>query len=218
MNVNRSRFLLLTAALAAGAGGCTINNTTVNGDGGASQDASVSDSTTGDGGGGDAGTDSAGDDGGDGGEGGTCDDTVGTVPDCAMLADAGVGDGGTSCAQGTAFPAACGAWAANLKNKVAASAINCAVALPSCESGAGLATCLSGAINAACNDSTAATTCNAITAICADAGADAGPTLVDCQQALSGLNQMGRDAIQTCFREGACAMDLAGCIQAKILP
>jgi hypothetical protein len=199
MHVNRSRFLLLTAALAGGAG-CTINNTNLPADGGTQDgstggDASSGDSSTGDSSTGDSST-------GDGG----------TAPDCNALGDAGAGDGGTSCASNAAFGAACTAFGANLKPRVAKRAVDCAVALPSCESGAGLDTCLSSALAQACSDTTAATTCAAIASICGDAGADAGISATQCQQLLSGMTPTARAAIQTCFTEGACATDLAGCI------
>ena len=221
MKVNRSRFLLLTAALAGGTAlvvngaGCTINNTNTTGDGGtAQQDGSAGgDSSVGDGA---TGSDSATD---GGTEGSTCDDTVGTVPDCAALVDAGVGDGGSSCTANTAFPAACAAWKANLKNKVAANAINCAIALPSCEGGAGLDTCLSTALNSSCADPSADAVCMSIAATCADAGAaDAGISAMQCDTYVSGLNSAGRTALQTCFTEGMCASDFGTCIAAKFLP
>lgn len=214
MHVNRSRFLLLTAVLAGGAG-CTINNTTLPGGDGGTQDASAGDSSTGDSSTGDSSTgDSSTGDGGT--EASTCDDTTATVPDCNALGDAGVPDGSTSCTSNTSFGPACTAFGANLKPRVAKRAIDCAVALPSCESGAGLDTCLTSALAQACDDSTAATTCAAIASICADAGADAGISAAQCQQSLSGMTPAARALIQTCFTEGACATDLAGCIAAKI--
>lgn len=224
MKVNRTRFLLLTAALAGGASlaasgtGCTVNNTTTNGDGGtqdgsAGGDSSVGDSSTGDSSTGDSSTsDSAADV-------ATCDDTTGAVPDCAAIADAGVSDGGSSCTQNAAFPAVCAAWKANLKNKVAANAINCAIALPSCESGTGLDTCLSTALNSSCADPSADAVCMSIASTCSDAGAlDAGISAMQCDTYVSGLNGAGRTALQTCFTEGMCAMDFGACIAAKFIP
>ncbi len=221
MKVNRSRFLLLTAALAGGTslaataiGGCTVNNTNVNGDGGTTQDGSVSDGTTGDGATGDSATsDSSNND------GGTCDDTTGSAPDCAALADAGAGDGGGTCVDNAAFVAACPVWAANLKPGVARKAVNCAVALPSCESGAGLDTCLSDALNQSCADTTADAVCMSIAATCADAGVmDAGVSPMTCDRYVSGLNAAGRTELTQCFAEsGGCTLDFSQCVAGRFL-
>jgi hypothetical protein len=228
MKVNRTRFLLLTAALAGGVGvgvgaGCTVNDTTNNGtDGGTQGDATGGDdSATGDSATGDSATGDSATDGGT--EAATCDDTTGSAPDCAALvnsaSDGGVNDGGTSCATNAAFATVCAAWVANLKSKVATNAANCAVALPSCESGAGLDTCLSAALNMSCADPTADAVCMSISATCADAGVtDAGISTTQCDTYVSGLNPTGRTALQACFTEGMCASDFGTCIATKFLP
>jgi hypothetical protein len=230
MNVSRNRFLLLTAALAGGSlaaygVGCTIDNTNVTGDGGASQDASNgSDGSSGDdSSSGDSSTDSSADsattDSGDGGAEASCDDTTGTVPDCNALADGGVNnDGGTTCASGSAFPAACAAWVSQLKPGVARNAVNCAVALPSCESGAGLGDCLSTALNMSCADPSANAVCASIASTCGDGGVDAGISTMQCDTYVSGMNQTGRDAITNCINNGSCSLDFPGCVELHLLP
>jgi hypothetical protein len=185
MRIDRSRFLVLVGALAAGA--CTVNSeNTQTGDGGGSQTADSGSST-------DGGTDGPAVEGGDasggddGGEGGVCDDTVGSAADCSTLADAGNADAGC----GTTAAQQCAALNTNLKPKVARAALACALAAADvCPQS--FYTCAKQALNAACADSTANADCTDIVGNCS------GATAADCHALVDGLNATGRQAVVTC--------------------
>jgi hypothetical protein len=219
MNIDRKSFLLLTAALAAGAGAvvaaCSVTSTTVvsgtdggvtNGDatGGADSAPAIDSSGTAD-----AGNDSP----------APCNDTTtdGSVPSCTtgVGPDAGL-DGG--CGADPRANGFCAAINANLKPLEGQLAINCFVPGPACE---GVTACIGAGLLAACPDPTATTYCQGIVAACVDAGAidggasaDAGDLVASCAGVAAGLTATGRSAFQSCFVGTVACTDLQTCIAA----
>jgi hypothetical protein len=226
MNIDRSRFLVLTAALAAAtsAAGCTIIDergkdagTTPDDTATASDTATTTDTATGS----DAATDSVAIDGTtDGGETATdadaapaCDDTVGTLKSCSSIT-------GTGC---TFEITTCGTFATNYKTGVANKAIDCYAtnSLPTCEgTGFDFKSCELDALKAACPDPTAATLCQKWKDDCATASTPVDPatfTVEGCQKLVNGLTATARSTVTTCFvTEGACGgvTSLDDCIRA----
>ncbi|HSO38718.1 MAG TPA: hypothetical protein VLT33_39585 [Labilithrix sp.] len=201
MKVDRSRFLLLTTALAAAsavgvmATGCTVTST----DKGTTTPPSGVDSG------------GAADDGGadayytDGGDGGACLDDTGETPTCAAV--------NASCT------AACQHYLPNYKKGVARSIIGCIAALPTCEgvdAQAEVSNCVQIALGKACADNTATDFCTPISESC---GADAGKAALDlqvCTDVATGLNSSGRAAFTTCITEGTagyCKLDPTSCVE-----
>ena len=211
MNIDRSRFLLLTAALAAT--GCTINNTTLPADGSVQDTGTAGDTLSGD-----TRTDTsvteggdAGDAGADATDGAVCDDTVGTPRACSDIK-------GTACGPTDAGAAGigptCEGYLSSFKPRVAKATIDCLIALPTCEGDT--AHCATDALAAACPDPAAKTYCDALLAACAPDGgltdAGAGLSLADCVQYANGMTSAGRSALQLCVvHEGACSVPFKDC-------
>ena len=216
MNIDRSRFLVLTAALAAAssATGCTIIDERGQDAGGTSDTGSNDDTgtVTTDTAPADGGTDVATDttpgdatsdatdakDATDADTGPTCDDSVGTPKACTLV----VGTGCTSAAT------SCPTWVANTKAKIAERTVDCLIAMPTCE-GTGIdpSDCLIDALATACADDTAATLCQTWKDECSTNGTpvDASFTTEGCALQINGLSAAGRDQIHTCFvTEGSC--------------
>jgi hypothetical protein len=206
LKVDRSRFLLLAAALSANA--CTIvNNTnadagapdtgTTSGDTGAdstidtSMDDTASDSALGE-----TSTDSATD----------TAETLCTDEGMAVTACSGTTAGGCDLdlvTQCTTYPQ-------YFKPKVAKAAVDCLAALPTCEGTTEVFACGYSALEGACPDPEVATFCASLVAICAgDAGAETGTDLEDCKKYASGLNLDGRNRLQALVTaEGGCTVPL----------
>ena len=215
MKIERSRFLVLTAAMAAASAAsyaCTVtNNTAADGGGGGGGDAGGGDGSSGsdgssalDGGGSDGG----GSDGGAGDSATACNDNVidGGASSCSSLGpDSGL-DGG--CGADPRANGFCTALQTNLKPAIAEMAIQCFKIAPACE---GIDDCLTTALAAACADPTAAAACQSMQTACDDAGVEAGTGLdagtfaSDCAQIVSGLTAAGRAAFATCYDQGGCA-------------
>ena len=188
MKVDRSRFLLLTTALAAAsavgvmATGCTVNST----DKGTTTptptpgvDGSVPDSGT------DAYTNP------DGGEGGACLDDSGGAASCSGVS--------TSCA------ATCAPYLANYKSGVARDIISCLTTLPTCEgtdAEAQISNCVQLALAKSCEDLTATEFCAPMAESCGIAGANASTELEACVGVAKGLNATGRAVFTQCVTEG----------------
>ena len=242
MRIDRSRFFILTTALAA-ASGCTVINEQ-SADSGAATDSG----TTTDSGGGDAtldsGTDTApgetssetsseaGDtsDASTDGDGATCTDDVPAPSDCATILT-GTGCHDTTGTLPTPADNSCGNWVADLKPREAKAAQDCLTAAmnaaadpdagigPTCE-GIDWSNCALDALGTSCTDDTAAVYCEGILTACAAVATDAGDasgtpptTLTDCTTLAAGLTDAGRTAIQTCVMEGGCAVPLRDCIK-----
>jgi hypothetical protein len=213
MNIDRTHFLLITVALAAGptaagAAACTSNDTTTT-DGGTGQpDATAGDDSGDDGSKGDA----SGNDGGDGGTG--CDDTVaeGGALHCNAYGPDAALDGG--CGVDPRMPGFCNALEANMKQKLANAAVDCLAISSACE---GLDNCVLAAVANACPDPAATQACANLLASCTDAGTpeagtgtDAGDFTSACQGLMSGLTQAGRAKLSDCYVNGGCA-DFPAC-------
>jgi len=206
MNVDRTRFLLLAAALSANA--CTIidnrgqtdaaavpeEDTAVVTDDAAVDDA-ASDTAKADSTPADAGADAA------------CTEEGVTVPACT-----GTTTGG--CALDTMLE--CTQVTDNFKPGAAKRAIDCISALPTCE---GTTTadpvwdCAMAALEGGCPDPTVDDFCTNLALSCAvDAGADAGPTvdiLAQCKRYAGGLDAAGRTSLQGLVTaEGGCTTPL----------
>jgi hypothetical protein len=213
--VDRSRFLLLAAALSANA--CTIVNNT-NADAGPDTGTSGSDT------GADTTVDSATDD--------TATDSALDASDASDASDATDATDATDAAEtlctdeGSAVSACSGTTAGGcdldvvtqcttypqyFKPKVAKAAVDCLAALPTCEGTTEVFACGYSALEGACPDPEVATFCASLVAICTDpeAGADAGTALEDCKKYASGLNLDGRNRLQALVTaEGGCAVPL----------
>jgi len=218
MNVDRSRFLLLAAALSANA--CTIidnrgqTDASAGGDDsaavdtGAAIDSFVADSAVAD----SAVADGVATDGSsDVSDAPICTDEGIVVPACSS-ADAGADAGGCTL---DGLPA-CTQIPANFKPRAAKAAIDCLLKLPTCE---GTTTdpvwdCAIKGLEAACPDSTVEAYCTTLAASCpaadagADGGADAGSTLdlkAECKKLAGGLNDTGRTRLKALVvAEGGC--------------
>jgi hypothetical protein len=221
MQIDRTRFLLLTGALTAAAlgasQGCT-QKTNVVPDGGA---AAPADTDAADAASDDVVTDDARTDGSsDGGaclgdtpaEARACTD-LGGLDDAGMPLDAS-SDGGETCIQSLSGQSACENQKLLMKGAVAREAIACLLTLPTCEGVTPEATrCAMDALKKACPDPAAKALCQQILAACGDAGADAGVTEAECEAFANGLSREGRDRLLTCTTEGgACFNDVASCI------
>jgi hypothetical protein len=201
MRIDRSRFLILTTALAA-AGGCTV----INND---NADATATDSgTSSDSGSGDAtletSTDTApGETRGEtssetsseaatDGDGAACTDDVPAPSDCASIL---TGVGCHDATLPTPADTSCGHWVADLKPREAKAAQDCLVAamtaagadaggadadagMPTCE-GIDWSSCAANALATSCDDPTATVYCEGILSACAAIAADAGPDAAD---------------------------------------
>ncbi len=207
MQIDRSKFLLLTTSLSAGvalvasvAGGAGCSSTN------ATADAGATDATTGvpDSGGE---LDSSTSDGAaDGGDGGACLGDVGS-PTCELGADAG--DGGPVCQM------SCVAALTNLRPAIADQAGKCLLDLPTCEGGgADVEACFSQAIAKACPAADAPAFCDRLASICIDAGApDAGAEATSkCGAIASALNATGRSTLETCVIESGCFNTFDTCV------
>lgn len=215
MKIERSRFLVLTAAIAAASAAsyaCTVaNNTAADGGGGGGGDAGGGDGSSGsdgssapDG----AGNDGGGSDGGAGDSATACNDNVvdGGATSCstALGPDSGL-DGG--CGADPRANGFCTALQTNLKPAIAEMAIQCFKIAPACE---GIDDCVSAAVAAACADPTAVAACQSMQTACDDAGVeagtgvDAGTFASDCAQIVSGLTAAGRAAFASCYDQGGC--------------
>ena len=193
MKVERSRFLLLTTALAAAsavgimATGCTVTSK--------DKGTTTPPVTTVDSGGTDGGGDAYYPDGGDGG---ACHDDTGDAPTCTG-ASPGCG-------------AACEHYLPNYKKAVARDIISCLIGLPTCE-GTGveaqMATCVQLALGKACDDTTATGFCTPIAESCASDGGTAALDLDICTGLAKGLNATGRTAFTTCVTKGTAGYCIA---------
>jgi hypothetical protein len=211
MKVDRSRFLLLAAALSANA--CTIVNNTTNNDAAAATDTGTSGSDTG----ADSTIDSSIDDSSsdvaldapaDATDATDSAETLCTDEGAAVTACSGTTAGGCvldAVPQCTSYPQ-------YFKPKVAKAAVDCLAALPTCEGTTEVFACGFSALEGACPDSDVDTYCAGLVAICADpdAGADAGSTdLADCKKYASGLNLDGRTRLTAVVTaEGGCTVPL----------
>jgi len=198
MKVDRSRFLLLTTALAAAsavgvmATGCTVTST----DKGTTTPTPGVDGSTAD-----TGTDAYV---ADGGDGGACLDDTGGAASCTGIS--------TSCA------AACEPYLANYKSGVARDIISCLNSLPTCE-GTGaetqIANCVQLALAKTCDDPSATTFCTPMAESCGADGGTTGLELTACVGVAKGLNATGRAAFTTCVTEGTagyCATAPSVCV------
>ncbi len=214
MKVDKTRFLLLTGALAAatvvGVGttsGCTTTSTSTDG------------GTTGDSG---PGTDSGGDDGSTGDSGACLGDTASTpAPDAE-------GGGGIDCSA-NGCDLQCASASANFRAGVAEEIQKCLLKLSACEdNAAGINGCIEDAVGKACTDSSATTFCTPLVTACGgggEGGADASTadggasqTVFDqnnCEALATALSADGRTALKTCVDEGIagnCTADPGFCI------
>jgi hypothetical protein len=198
MRIDRSRFFILTTALAA-ASGCTVINNEQAADGGGTDSGTTADSGTGDATLGDSSSDTApsetssetssevssetSSDGGSDADA-ACTDDVPAPSDCASILT------GTGCHDATLpTPAdnSCGNWVADLKPREAKAAQDCLVAKmtaaadpdageagigPTCE-GIDWSNCALDALATSCTDDTAAVYCEGILTACAALSADA---------------------------------------------
>lgn len=214
MNIDRSRFLLLAAALSANA--CTIidnrghNDAAVADDTGSADTGTTADDTGSPIDGGDASldaSDAASD--GETGDAALCTDEGITVPACSPT--------GTGCATDGGNPA-CSTITSYFKPKAAKLAVDCLNALPTCE---GTTTdpvwdCAYSALEGACPDSTVTSYCDGLAAACAaDGGADAGTDLkAACLKSVGGLTTGGRTRLTALVTaEGGCATPLRDLLQ-----
>jgi hypothetical protein len=193
MQLDRSRFLLLTSALAAatavsftaGLGGCSKADSTT--DGGATTDATASDSSPVEDGSTDAADASTADASG-------CLTNDGLPPNCDPY------DGGAQCNY------QCQAAARHFKNQVAVKAAACIDQnmniAPTCEGGE--PACVEAATAAACTDPAAAPFCAGFLASCADAGDGGTITQAECLSIANGLSGGGRDYLTTCVASSDC--------------
>lgn len=210
MKLDRARFLMLTTAISGAVVACSITSTnnTVPGGGGSDSGGGGDGTTGGDGAvAQDSGGDTSASDGAN--EAATCDDSIGKPGACVDYADGGTGPDAAAADGGDAGPVClsallCDGVLADLKPKVAQTAIACVVALPTCESGAGIDTCIATALAGACPDATGKASCDQIAAVCGDAGADAGVSQADCVKYTAGLTAAGRTKFVACMTESAC--------------
>lgn len=216
MQINRSRFLLMTSAIAAATGAAMVTG------GGCSStasdpgpgDASAQDADPGqDSGAGtpvDAGADS-----------GSCLGDDGDPPNCDSLT-------ATGCSS------VCATYANRYKNAIARDVHACLMTLPTCEGNAmERAACVDAALGKACADPSAEAFCAPLVAACqgdagADAGSDAGtdagsdagppPTFSQsgCETLVRGLTATGRRQFTSCVTEGTagyCSSNAPYCIE-----
>jgi hypothetical protein len=232
MQIDRTRFLVLTTAIAAAAA-CTANSTTTNNpppptDGGTSADVTATPVDSGHGG-----TDGSVVDGSatDSSEAAApaCDNLgAGDLSACAVYSDAGAGDagaadGGSDCL--TEF--VCSGASANLKPEIAALVVNCVAAQTTCNVGDCIKTAAQVAYGSTggpsagdagysgeCTDTTAQATCDQINTACGDAGMDAGVTNADCLLVAGRMTTTGRTAFVACMTGGGClvAPSVEGCL------
>jgi hypothetical protein len=205
MNIDRSRFLLLAAALSANA--CTIidnrgktDAAPAADDTGSAGDTSVEDTGT---------VDSAAadvSDARDASDAPMCTDEGITVPACS-----GTTPGG--CVLDTA--AVCTQFPTYFTPRAAKLAIDCALMSPACEGVVPdpLWQCGLNALKGACPDATVDGYCTTLASTCAaaDGGADAGFDLrADCKTYAAGLNAAGRTRLQELVTaEGGCSTPLS---------
>lgn len=214
MKVDRTKFLLLTGALSAATAvgaatqsGCTTTSATTDGGTTRATD-SGTDSTT------------------EGGDGGAClGDTVTEGGDAGPL----------DCSKSTC-PTDCTNVQNAYKPGVAQAAVQCILALPTCESGsAALTSCATDALDNACDDATADALCTKLVAGCTSGGGDAGDaggdastsdagtssTMFDQKSCVNLVRSLASDArtnFVTCVTEGAgadsgvCKTDPGTCI------
>lgn len=184
MKVDRSRFLLLTTALAAAsavgvmATGCTVTSTDKGTTPTPAVDGSVADTGT------DAYTT-------DGGDGAACLDDTGGAASCSGIS--------TSCA------AACEPYLANYKSGVARDIISCLNSLPTCEGTQAevqIANCVKLALAKTCDDASATAFCAPMAESCGADGGTVGLEQAECVGVAKGLNATGRAAFTTCVTEG----------------
>lgn len=218
MKIDRTRFLVLTGALAAaaaaaGAPGCTQSSAKA--DGGTTTVPEAGDD--------DAGTPSSDASGDVAREAGAClGDTPAETRECTELGgmddagvplDGSVGDAGETCIQSISGQTACDDLKLYTTGAVARDAIQCLLTLPTCEGLGTTTTCAMAALRKACPDPAAATLCQQILGECAEAGADAGTTQAECEQLVSGLSTEGRQRLVQCTSEGgACFTDVTTCV------
>jgi hypothetical protein len=199
MNVDRTRFLLLTSALSAAtavaavASGCTVNNTdkstTPAVDSGIETDGASADAWV---------APDAGD-----AEAAACLDDKGESPSCAAV-DA-------SCST------ACQHYLPNFKKGVARSIISCLSGLPTCEgAGTAIANCVQLALAASCQDTTATDFCTPVVESCKPTDGGTSPLdITECVDLVTGLNSTGRASFTTCVTEGTpgyCGPTPSACI------
>ncbi len=198
MHLDRSRFLLLTSALAAGTavcftaglGGCSKADSPP--DGGATATDSSSDSPVIE----DGGTDAA-----DGytADASGCLTNDGPQPNCDPF------DGGAMCNY------QCQGVVRHFKNQVAVKASACIDQnmniSPTCEGGA--PACVEAATAAACADPAAVPFCAGFVASCADAGDSGTVSQADCLSLANGLSEGGRTYLTTCLGNGS---DCRSCV------
>ncbi len=212
MQIDRSKFLLLTTTISAGvalvasvAGGAGCSSTAATADaGGTDGSTSVVDS------GGE--TDSSTSDGSaDGGDGGACLGDLGT-PSCEALGDGGA-DGGAD--SGADCQLSCVQALTNLRPAVADQAGKCLLGLPTCEGGGpDVVACFDEAVAKACPAPDAPAFCARLESLCVDAGApDAGAEAsAKCGAIASALNATGRTTLESCVIESGCALSFDTCV------
>jgi len=230
MNVDRTKFLLLTGAIAAAtvvAAGAGCNTVTENSnDAGNGTDTGIESDS-----GGDSSSDASTDaDGGtaclddtlpstEGGDAGV-DADVDADTDAAAIGPCGAADPANGCANvcgGDINP--------HFKAGVAAAIDKCLLTIPQCETASvEMEGCIEDALDLACPDTTADTFCTPLVSAC-DAASDAGDadggvdklfTQKNCVKIAQGLNQAGRDAFQICINEGvagSCTLDPDFCVK-----
>lgn len=235
MNVDRTKFLLLTGAIAAATvvaagAGCSTVSESGNDAGNRSDTGSGTDS------GGDSSTDASTDaDGGtaclddtlpstEGGGDAGVDADVDADTDAAVIGPCGAPDPANGCANicgGDINP--------HFKKGVAAAIDKCLLTIPQCETASvEMEGCIEDALDQACPDTTADTFCTPLVSAC-DAAADGGDagdvdggaadklfTQKNCVKIAQGLNQAGRDAFQICISEGVagnCTLDPDFCVK-----
>jgi hypothetical protein len=197
MQIDRSKFLLLTTAISAsvalagfvGASGCSTSSTATDG---GTTDAS---SSTTDG----SSTDGSTTDAADGGEAGAClDDIVGS-PTCEA----------SGAVIGSTCQTKCTAAEFNFAAGVAAEIAPCILAIPSCDATpAAVTACIEAAIPKAC-PGVNASACTSMAATCSDGDAT---FLTKCNAIVPALRTGGLVAFETCVTEGGCATPIDTCI------
>lgn len=193
----RLRCLLLAAvtfaAFATMGVGCSSERpsaASLDGDGGATREAGSGGDLSKDAEDPDADVDAA-SDGGDAGDGGTC---LGDAPP-----DGGVG----TCPASGPCSEPCGRILANYKGGVARAAVDCIVALPSCENAAVVVPCVDRALARACPEPTAPTYCSPLVTACDPNAGDAGSMIsqAGCELFANGLSSAGRSAFEACIED-----------------
>lgn len=200
MNVDRTRFLLLTGLLSSAALGVVTTGTGCSSKAETKENGPATQTTPPD-----SGTTDSG--------GNTADAAPACLGATAPPAGADAGDcAATSCA------ATCATFSSNFKAGVAHAIGQCLLTLPTCEGDA--TPCVDEALGKACRDPEATTICTPLVTACAqgpDAGDAGGPTLTQgaCEMLVNGLNAAGQASFVSCITEGTaghCTTDPGYCL------